>query len=86
LLVIVAWSDTASSQAQTPGAAFSAQERSRVVERLKSGFRNAKPAGCQSRCRRPVSVHDKIFCCVTCLGAEYVCSGPAGGCFCEVPF
>jgi hypothetical protein len=62
-------------------AASTSQPDQRTLERLRLRIPPRSKARCDSTCRRPITMTDKIFCCVTCLEAQWICR--EGSCFCE---
>jgi hypothetical protein len=76
--------NTANSEQQPPApgpAAGSSQPDQLTLDRLKVRIPPRSKARCDSFCRHPLTTTDRIFCCVTCLDAQWICR--EGSCFCE---
>jgi hypothetical protein len=74
----------AKSEQQYPArvpTASTSQPDQRTLDRLRVRIPPRSKSRCDITCRRPTSTTDKIFCCVTCLEAQWVCR--EGTCFCE---
>lgn len=54
------------------------------LEKLKHQFKfqskNISTSDCRTRCRRPITVTDKIHCCTVCLEAQWICTILSCGC------
>jgi hypothetical protein len=90
LVMIFGFGSQTYGQDDLPASKWSGDERSTILEGLKQSFGSTEPADCDTRCVRPVPTYDKIYCCVVCFGALYICRPPSAGsnerfCFCEVP-
>jgi hypothetical protein len=69
---------------QEKGTASSGKQDAAIsMDRLKFQLRARSKVDCRSRCRRPISVTDKIYCCTVCLEAQWICTRLS--CGCEVP-
>jgi hypothetical protein len=68
---------------QQKGPAGSTQDATVSVDRLKFQLRTKSKVDCRTRCRRPISVTDKIYCCTVCLEAQWICTRLS--CGCEAP-
>ena len=80
--VALAFGAPAFGQEKRP-ASSGKQDAAISVDRLKFQLRARSKVDCRSRCRRPISVTDKIYCCTVCLEAQWICTRLS--CGCEVP-
>src|SRR5262245_11957970 len=60
---------------ETGPASSGKQDATISVDRLKLQLRTKSKVDCRTRCRRPISVTDKIYCCTVCLEAQWICTG-----------
>jgi hypothetical protein len=83
-VVAVALAFWAPAIGQEKGSGSSGKQEATIsVDRLKFRLRTKSKVDCRTRCRRPISVTDKIYCCAVCLEAQWICTSVS--CGCEVP-
>ena len=82
IAVVLAFAAPALGQQKGP-ASGSTQDATVSVDRLKFQLRTKSKVDCRTRCRRPISVTDKIYCCTVCLEAQWICTRLS--CGCEAP-
>jgi len=80
--VALAFGSPAVGQEKGP-ASSDRQDATISVDRLKFQLRSKSKVDCRTRCRRPISVTDRIYCCTVCLEAQWICTSLS--CGCEVP-
>jgi hypothetical protein len=81
-VALACWSPAIGQENKDSGS-LAKQESTTSVDRLKLRLRTTSKVDCRTRCRRPISATDKIYCCTVCLEAQWICSGSS--CRCEVP-
>lgn len=54
-----------------------------VLKKLEFRLDNLTKSDCSSRCERPLTQTDQIYCCTVCLEAQFICTRII--CRCEVP-
>lgn len=82
IAVVLAFAAPALGQQKGP-ASGGTQDATVSVDRLKFQLRTKSKVDCRTRCRRPISVTDKIYCCTVCLEAQWICTRLS--CGCEAP-
>jgi hypothetical protein len=83
-VVAVALACWAPAMGEDKGSGSSGKHEPTVsADRLKFRLRAKSKVDCRTRCRRPISVTDKIYCCTVCLEAQWICT--SFSCGCEVP-
>jgi hypothetical protein len=83
-VVVMALACWAPAIGQEKGAGSSGRQDPTIsVDSLKFRLKTKSKIDCRTRCRRPISVSDRIYCCTVCLEAQWICTGQS--CRCEVP-
>jgi hypothetical protein len=83
-VVAVALACWAPAMGQERGSGASGKQEAAIsADRLNLRLRTKSKVDCRTRCRRPISVTDKVYCCAVCLEAQWICTGFS--CRCEAP-